>query len=162
MSTNAGVSLAIPTVYAEVHLVFAVFSAAIPAVNRWLRKFDTKMGGQWNTSSGTYGSGNAYAKNQSKSNNQSFPLDTMRSQASGTGAQSDMVRNRSHNAEDQLRPDAVAYTWQTQVPSDTDRESGGSRQSHQSAHSEANIIRKDVQWQIHYDQRSPSQPPHAR
>lgn len=179
-SATSSASQATPTVYAEVQLIYAVFSAAIPAVNRWLRKFDTKMGGQWNTSSGAYGSsGRKYGKGPNSSSNrvhgQSYALDTMSSRATGNATGSAVVKRggtpvvQQHGdvvaaaaaPDARFRPDRVNHTWQTQVP-ETDGSSGQSRQSQGSAHSEANIIRKDAQWNVHYDYRSNSENGHGQ
>ena len=163
-------TLAVPTVYAEVQLVYAIFSAAIPAVNRWLRKFDTNMGGHWTTSSGAYGSADGYANRGGRSHANSFPLNTIGSQISSSGAHhgphTGKLRERGEAAkleqDSTFRPDNVNYTWQTQVPvTETDRSSGQSRNSHGSAGSQANIIRKDIQWHIRYDHRDDQSPAKA-
>lgn len=51
------------TIYREVQIVYAVFTAALPAINRLLRKFDTSMGHVSNS-----GSGSGYRYGLSSSN----------------------------------------------------------------------------------------------
>jgi hypothetical protein len=72
--------MAYPTIYAEIQVVYAVFSAAIPAVNRWLRKFDTKMGGGWTGTTNASDSSDALAGGRSESRKQSLPLTNANSQ----------------------------------------------------------------------------------
>ena len=51
---HRGASLSTPAVYLQVQVLYTIFSALVPTLNCWLRKFDTSIGTQWRNS--THGS----------------------------------------------------------------------------------------------------------
>ncbi|KIW90865.1 uncharacterized protein Z519_08648 [Cladophialophora bantiana CBS 173.52] len=152
-SSNPGVEIVTPTVYRQVLVLFAIASAALPALNRGLRKFNTSMGSTWmdTTLSQTSGRGTGQQP--------TIPLKSLKTNKSS------MNRSKRRSMdEDEIdrpdqnpnfRPDKVQHNttayWGKAV--DPDARSG---QSQESQNSEAKIIRKDMQWRVHYENQGPS------
>ncbi|KAJ9603547.1 hypothetical protein H2200_011733 [Cladophialophora chaetospira] len=162
-SSNPGIEIVKPTVYRQVLLLFAIASAALPPLNRRLRNFNTSMGGAWMDTTLSQGS----AKNTQ--DRATIPLKSL-NKTKGSESRS---RMRSHNRsqtgskrgsgdEDRIdesksnpsfRPDNVQHSTAAYwgKPVDTDAQSG---QSQESQNSEAKIIRKDIQWRVHYENQA--------
>jgi hypothetical protein len=135
-------------IYLQVQVLYSVFSAAIPAVNRWLRGFDTSMGGVWTTSM-TYGSGHTTSRKRTHlgSNIRMKSIKTgtnvsRRSNGNGNGTEDE----RPHKAP--FRPDLINYSASVSGQVEADAQSGASDGS---GDSQANIIRREVQWQVHHE-----------
>lgn len=52
---NKGVAITMPIVFRQAELLYSLFSAAIPALNQYLRKFSTVQAATFGYSPGTYG-----------------------------------------------------------------------------------------------------------
>ena len=144
-SNNPGVALALPSVYLQVELFYALLSSAIPALNRWLRNFDTSMGTTWTSAYGSqqYGSNDR----ADKSVGQSYRMDSINnSKLRPDGPQQD------NNA---FTPGNREYIASCMHGNNAD---GHSNHSHddRSTSSEDMIIRKSVGWKVTYeDHKSP-------
>ncbi len=164
-SSNRGIEIATPTVYRQVLLFFAIASAALPSLNRRLRSFNTAFGGAWMETTLSQGSGRnttgdrgtipLKSLNKTKgSENRSAMRSQNRSQlrSKRRSLEEDRIDKSENNPS--FRPDKVQHNttayWGKSV--DPDAQSG---QSQESQNSEAKIIRKDIQWRVHYENQNP-------
>ncbi|KIY03997.1 uncharacterized protein Z520_00689 [Fonsecaea multimorphosa CBS 102226] len=153
-SRNPGVEIVTPVVYRQVLVLFAMASAALPALNRGLRKFNTSMGSTWMETTVSQASGGKATNGQA-----SIPLKSMKTNKSSMNRSKrrSMDEDEIDGAEKNpnFRPDKVQHNttayWGKSV--DPDARSG---QSQESQNSEAKIIRKDMQWRVHYENQGPS------
>ncbi|OAP62853.1 hypothetical protein AYL99_02080 [Fonsecaea erecta] len=153
-SLNPGVKIVTPVVYRQVLVLFAIASAALPALNRGLRKFNTSMGGTWMDTTLSQASGGRETQGQA-----SIPLKSMKTNKSSMNRSKrrslDEDEIDSADKNPNFRPDKVQHNttayWGKSV--DPDARSG---QSQESQNSEAKIIRKDMQWRVHYENQGPS------
>ncbi|OQV09663.1 hypothetical protein CLAIMM_13762 isoform 3 [Cladophialophora immunda] len=154
-SSNPGVEIVTPTVYRQVLVLFAIASAALPALNRGLRKFNTSMGSTWmdttlSQASGgrdTHQQGSIPLKSLNKTNKSSMNRSKRRSMDED---EIDSAEKNPNFRPDKVQHNTTAY-WGKSV--DPDARSG---QSQESQNSEAKIIRKDMQWRVHYENQGPS------
>jgi hypothetical protein len=143
---DRGVAFADSFVYLQVLLLYAMFSAAIPALNRWLRKFDSSMGTSWHETAQSYDTG-AYSKSsQSKQN--ILPSTTLQSNTS-----EGLTLRRSPNEGSlcdgpSFRPDPVQYTAVISGGPDVQTSTKGIQDNHSD---DANTIHKEQGWQVRYD-----------
>jgi hypothetical protein len=145
-SQNPGVALALPSVYLQVELFYALLSSAIPALNRWLRNFDTSMGTTWTSAYGSqqYGS----TGRADKSVGQSYRMDSINnSKLRPEGSQ-----QLDNNA---FTPGNREYLASCMHGNNADGRSNHS-QDDRSTSSEDMIIRKSVGWQVTYEGRDSS------
>ncbi len=161
-SSNPGIELVKPTVYRQVLLLFAIAAAALPPLNRRLRNFNTSMGGTWMETTVSQGSGKGTGAGGS------IPLKSLnKSKVSANRSQiASHIRSKRRSLDEDkidqgennpnFRPDRVQNTtaayWGKSV--DPDAQSG---QSQESQNSEAKIIRKDIQWRVHYENQGPAE-----
>jgi hypothetical protein len=157
-TSSRGASFTTPTVYLQIQVLYAVFSAAIPPLNRWLRKFDTSMGGAWQASS-NYGSAHdsrSRAATGHTVKNGSYMLQSINSATKSQSA-SQLWSGTSTDDFEKLQKPSVTANWRpeqlgyradiiSQRAVDMDAQSG---QSQGSVNSEAKIIRKDTHWKVH-------------
>ncbi|RMZ89221.1 hypothetical protein DV736_g3556, partial [Chaetothyriales sp. CBS 134916] len=144
-----GPSLAVPAVYLQVQMMYTIFSAAVPSLNRWLRKFDTSMGTQWQNS--TYGSsrgsrGKAGTRSTGTNDN-SFIMKSLNS-VNKSQDQSQLRSRNSIGDPDNLRSQPTRYQANVQGHGAMDPESRSGSQA--SIHSQSKIIRKETRWYVDY------------
>ncbi|OAL37090.1 hypothetical protein AYO20_03567 [Fonsecaea nubica] len=157
-SSNPGIEIVTPTVYRQVLVLFAIASAALPALNRGLRKFNTHMGGAWMDTTLSQASRDRDAQAQASIPLKSFTKTNRTNKSSmNRSKRRSMDEDEIDSAEKNpnFRPDRVQHNttayWGKSV--DPDARSG---QSQESQNSEAKIIRKDMQWRVHYENSGPS------
>jgi hypothetical protein len=143
---DRGVAFADSFVYLQVLLLYAIFSAAIPAMNRWLRKFDSSMGTTWQETAQSYDTG-AFSKN-SRSKQNILPSTTVQSNASDG-----LILRRSPNEGSlcdgtAFRPDPVQYTAVISGGPDVQ---GPLKEARDNQSDDANTIHKEQCWQVRYD-----------
>lgn len=163
-SSDPGVQIATTVVYRQVLLLFVIAAAALPALNRGLRKFSTSMGSTWieTTLSQASGGGTGHERaaipltplHRNKGSEASRSRN--RSQIRGEGRSPNPDETDTDEQKPNFRPDAVQHNttaayWGKAV--EPDAQSG---QSQESQNSQANIIRKDVQWRVHYEAQGAS------
>lgn len=156
-SVNAGVALATPTIYLQVELLYALFSASIPALNRWLRNFDTSMGSTWIYSSHAY-SLNQSEKSQNRSRSRSIPMADMdRSSTVVENKRSSILSGKAakraslHIRSEGFVPAGPKYVATTKVYRRSHFLDGQGKLDVPGMNSEEMIIRKDVGWQVQHE-----------
>ena len=138
-------------IYLQVQVLYSIFSAAIPAVNRWLRGFDTSMGGVWTTSA-HYGSSHATSGKRERLGSDI----KMKSIKNGTNvsrrSNGDGIEGERLHKEP-FRPDLVNYSASVsgQVEADVSRDDARSGASEGSGDSSTNIIRRERHWEVHHE-----------
>lgn len=85
-ASNAGVALTKPILFRESEVLFSLLSAAIPAVNQYLRKFDTTQATVFGYNAGQYGSGG-----------RSYQMDSLGAPKSKTNGTKNNTRNGTLN-----------------------------------------------------------------
>lgn len=148
-----------PTIYLQIELLYSLLSASIPALNRWLRNFDTSMGSAW-----MYGS-QAHSMNNSKmgtgrGESQAFPLESIHragdrdrktSRASLLG-QTKLKRSSAAMKSGEFVPPGPKYSASTQAYATSQSSQGHERPDSTGMNSDEMIIRKDVHWHVQYEQ----------
>jgi hypothetical protein len=73
-ASDAGVALVSPVLFRQTELLYALFSAAMPALNQYLRKFDTRNATHFGYHPNQYGQsrGNYEMSNMSNNNRNAF------------------------------------------------------------------------------------------
>lgn len=166
-STNPGIEIVTPIVYQQVQVLFAIVSAALPALNRGLRKFHTSMGSTWMDTQLSQNSGRGATAPSSGRQQGSIPLkslDNLKSQTTqaslGRSKRRSLDEDETRTGEQQdpnFRPDKVQYNTAAYW-GDTIEPDARSGQSQESQNSESNIIRKDMQWQVRYENNNSNNP----
>jgi len=145
-SHNRGVAITYPTVYLQVELLYALVSCAIPALNRWLRKFDTSMGTTWATAVGSQQ--RSTDQETKKNSRQSYRLSAVNNPQSRSKDRRHIPLNGPS-----LTPGNNQYTASCERQTNPYAGSSNSQEGHsnRSMSSEDMIIRKDVGWQVRYE-----------
>ena len=143
-----GASLATPMIFLLVRVFIAIMSAAIPSINRWLRKFNTSMGTRWQNTA--YGSGQGYPSgvaSRGKPGN-SFKMVPLTSTNKSQNGVLPETRTSFDNA-DRLDPRRPEYRANIQGPGAAGQ-SESRTGSQESVHSQSHIIRKATEWSVSY------------
>jgi hypothetical protein len=144
-SHQPGLSIVTALIYQQILILAALVSAAVPALNRGLRKFHTGMGGTWMSTTLTEGRS---SERNNRSGGGSFPLQSLDKHQ----GRRQRTLDRSFTGEETFRPDDVQYSTFSgrRDPRRADVD-GRSDQSQESQASDARIIRKDVEFNVHYE-----------
>ncbi|EXJ77509.1 hypothetical protein A1O3_09736 [Capronia epimyces CBS 606.96] len=157
-SSNPGVEIVTPVVYQQVQLLFALVSAALPALNRGLRKFNTSMGSTWMETTASQSSRQA-TRQKTGRGTRSIPLKSLnksqdsdsRSKRRSLDEDKVVAGEQPQQQDPNFRPDKVQYNTSTYWGNNAIEPDARSGESQDSQNSEANIIRKDMQWQVRYE-----------
>ncbi|KAK5943160.1 hypothetical protein PMZ80_004166 [Knufia obscura] len=131
---NKGVALTKPIIFRQAELLFSLFSASIPALNQYLRKFST-------TSAATFG----YAPG---AHSEAYGLKSMTRRTKNNNSQYDTLTGRDFALENQGNYKATVDFMNTKEPADSSAD-GQSLGRH---NSDDMIIRKDVQYKVTYSE----------
>lgn len=134
-STNPGIALVPAVVILQVQLCWSLISATIPNLKSFVKSFSSGFGIQLDPSvtqaygSGRYGRSNGYEMGS----------------VNGQGTSKSRSANRSYNDIEEQHPLPQQIVAGNKAGTSRDHESidSGGSQDH--------IIRKDVQWKIHYE-----------
>lgn len=148
-SSTSGVGLTNPTVYLQVQLIYGLIAAAIPALNRSLRLFNTSMGSTWWQT--TFSQNDTKSEQHTARGRGDIPLKYVRSSHNRSAARSpERDEITSGASAPSLRPDHVRYNFSSSgTQGEADARSGRSQDS---TDSKARIIRKETHWHVTYDQ----------
>ncbi|RMZ84503.1 hypothetical protein DV737_g1144, partial [Chaetothyriales sp. CBS 132003] len=144
-----GPSLAVPEVYLQVQMMYAIFSAAVPSLNRWLRKFDTSMGTQWQSSAygSSRGSHGKAGTRSTDTNHHSFIMKSLNS-VDKSQNRSQLRSRNSIDDPNNFRTQPTGYQANVQGRGTMEPESRSGSQA--SIHSQSKIIRKETRWYVDY------------
>ena len=128
-------SLTMPIIFRQAELLFSLFSAAIPALNQYLRKFNTTGAAAFGYTNGTYGGGG-------------YGLRSL-----GTRHKTDTSRLNTVNGRSDFAPDNHGnYVATVDYVNSKGNRSDGSQDGHSLGrhNSDDMIIRKDVDYEVSY------------
>ncbi|KIW34857.1 uncharacterized protein PV07_01605 [Cladophialophora immunda] len=156
-ASNAGIALTRPILLRQAEVVYSLLSAAIPALNQYLRKFDTTQATVFGYNASQYGSGG-----------RSYQMDSL----GGEGTKSNDTRNYTRMENDKADeasgkstginfcpPNHTRYHASVEGPHNEGLNNDGrSNVSHEEGslgrhNSDEFIIRKDVEYTIRHEQR---------
>ncbi|KAJ9611328.1 hypothetical protein H2200_004512 [Cladophialophora chaetospira] len=158
-SSNPGIALTTPYLFREAEVVYSLLSAAIPALNQYLRKFDTTQATVFGYNAGQYGSGG-----------RSYQMDSLgapRSKINGTkNGTRNGTMNRSMNddlPEDMGKSTGMNHTQYHASVEGPHNEGGYNQEVRSNASQEEGslgrhnsdefIIRKDVEYTVRHEDR---------
>ncbi|EXJ53418.1 uncharacterized protein A1O5_13352 [Cladophialophora psammophila CBS 110553] len=161
-ASNAGIALTRPVLFRQAEVVYSLLSAAIPALNQYLRKFDTTQATVFGYNAGQYGSGG-----------RTYQMDSLGAQRSKTEDTKNYTRMENDKADEVLGkstginfcpPSHTQYHASVEGPhneginNDGINNDGRSNASHEEGslgrhNSDEFIIRKDVEYTIRHEQR---------
>lgn len=159
-SSNAGIALTKPILFREAEVFYSLLSAAIPAVNQYLRKFDTTQATVFGYNAGQYGSGG-----------RSYQMDSLGAPKSKSRGTKNDTRNGTMNGtinDDEGKDTGLdfgtANHTQYHASVEGPRNEGGyngdgrSNASHEDGslgrhNSDEFIIRKDVEYTVQHEER---------
>lgn len=147
-SPSGGIGITKPTVYLQVQLIFGIISAAIPALSRTLRLFNTSMGSTWWQTTLSQSNGrSAQSASRGRSDIALKSLNKSSSRSQATSLERDEFEGNKNGRI--LRSDDVEYNFSSSKikQGEADAQSG---RSHDSTDSKARIIRKETHWQVTY------------
>jgi hypothetical protein len=156
-ASNAGIALTRPILLRQSEVLYSLLSAAIPALNQYLRKFDTTQATVFGYNANTYGSAG-----------RSYQMDSLNAQRSKNGD----TKNYSQAGNDEPHEDQGKSTGINFVPdshaqyhvsvegphSEGFANDGRSNASHEEGslgrhNSDEFIIRKDVEYTVRHEDR---------
>jgi hypothetical protein len=156
-ASNAGVAMVSPVLFRQSQLFYFLLSAAVPSLNQYLRKFDTRNAELYGYRTADYGS-----------NGHAYPLENMSSQMSKGGAGFSATRSGTGKEEEILGVSSgVNFTprgysgYQSRVegPTNARPNDGVSHSSHEGesvgSGSEDYIIRKDIVYEVRHEPGTP-------
>lgn len=153
-SNHSGVNLTDATVYRQTQILFAIITAALPALNRSLRLFHSSLGNAWlkTTYSLSHSAGKSAERTASHADRKrsSIVLKTLASSANRNAATS-AEEHRDTADEDAicLRPDPIGYQFTaSSYPTGADAESS---KSHGSTGSQSRIIHMERHWHVRHE-----------
>ncbi|OAP56218.1 hypothetical protein AYL99_09397 [Fonsecaea erecta] len=156
-ASNAGIALTRPVLFRQAEVVYSLLSAAIPALNQYLRKFDTTQATVFGYNAGQYGSGG-----------HSYQMDSLAAQGTKSNDTRNYTRMENDKAGEVLGkstsinfcpPDHMRYHASVEGPHNEGfNHDGRSNVSHEEDslgrhNSEEFIIRKDVEYTVRHEQR---------
>lgn len=152
VATSApGTGLTTPTVYLQIQVIYGIVSAAVPALNRSLRMFNTSMGSSWWQTTFSQSNGKSGVSSSRKQND--IPLksiNTGTNRSRGRSTDRDEITDNEHGAKSTSDQVGYSFTSSGAQLGEADARSGRG-QSEDSSDSKARIIRKETQWHISYE-----------
>lgn len=153
-SNDSGVSLTDATVYRQTQILFAIVTAALPALNRSLRLFHGSLGNSWLKTtyslSQTISKSNGRTASNADRKRSSIVLKALEPSVSRSAAKSSEEHGQTADEDSIcLRPDPVGYRFTaSSYPTGADAESSKSQES---TGSKSRIIRMERHWHVRHE-----------